>query len=262
MDFLEKIISAKTKEVELLKQAAPYDDLKDKVKDLPAGRNFRDAIEGADCAIIAEIKKHSPLKGSLKEDADPVEIALLYENSGAAAVSVLTDRIFFHGASEYLSEIKKAVRIPVLRKDFIIDPYQIYESKLMGADALLLISSLLDEKMLLEYICIAMNLKMWPLVEVHTPTDIASAVSAGAEIIGINNRNLETFKTDIDTTKELAPLVPAGKTLVSESGIRTRKDVETLMQAGVHAFLIGEALMLSPDPGRKLRELLKGEERQ
>ncbi|HLA05286.1 MAG TPA: indole-3-glycerol phosphate synthase TrpC, partial [Syntrophales bacterium] len=202
-----------------------------------------------------EVKKHSPSSGSLKENADPRAVALLYEKYGAAAVSVLTDRVFFHGAPEYLIDIKKTVRIPVLRKDFIIDTYQIYETRLMGADALLLISRLLSVDKLREFIWIATSLKMWPLVEVHSREELEKALAASVEIIGINNRDLKTFTTDIKTTIELAPFVPAGKTLISESGIKERRDVEILMKEGLRAFLIGEALMLAPDPGRKLMEL-------
>src|SRR3972149_6293929 len=254
-NILDRIVQTKREEIDRLKQAMPFGELQSRIKDIPECLDLRKAIDGNHCAIIAEVKKHSPSSGSLREDADPCAFALLYEKYGAAAVSVLTDRVFFHGAPEYLVDIKKAVRIPVLRKDFIIDIYQIYESRLMGADALLLISRLLPVEQLREFILIAMSLRMWPLVEVHSREELENALAAGAEIIGINNRDLKTFTTDIKTTIELAPLVPAGKTLVSESGIHSRKDIETLKKAGIRAFLIGEALMLAPDPGRKLMEL-------
>ncbi len=254
-NILDRIVKAKRTEIERLKQSMPVSKLLDQLKDLPEGIDFRKAIDGKQCAIIAEVKKHSPSSGSLKENADPCQVAVLYAQNGAAAVSVLTEREFFHGAPEYLTAIKKVIRIPALRKDFIIDPYQIYETRCMGADALLLIAGLLPVGTLREFIHITLSLRMWPLVEVHSRSELEVALAADAEIIGINNRNLKTFTTDINTTSDLLPYVPAGKTLISESGISTRGDIEILMKAGVHAFLVGEALMLAPDPGRKLLEL-------
>ncbi len=256
MGFLEKIIEVKREEVTRLRQRTPLEELQAMVKGRPAGLDFRGAITSGACSIIAEVKKYSPSKGSLREDLQPSFVASLYEKNGAAAVSVLTDREFFHGSPDYLRDIKETVRIPVLRKDFIIDPYQIYESKLLGADAMLLIAGLLPEIILREYIDLTMSLGVWPLVEVHAPADLAVALSAGAEIIGINNRDLHTFATDINTTLRLAPLIPPGKTVISESAIRTRDDITTLMEAGIHAFLVGEALVSAADPGCKLRELL------
>ncbi len=256
MGFLEKIIEVKREEVARLKQRVPLEELQSLVKGRPAGLDFRRAITSGACSIIAEVKKHSPSKGSLREDLEPGVVASLYESNGAAAISVLTDREFFHGAPDYLTAIKETARIPVLRKDFIIDPYQIYESKLLGADALLLIAGLLPEIRLREYIALALSLGVWPLVEVHASADLAVALSAGAEIIGINNRDLHTFTTNIDTTRQLAPSIPPGKTVISESGIRTREDITRLMESGIHAFLVGEALISAADPGRKLRELL------
>jgi indole-3-glycerol phosphate synthase len=259
MDMLDKIIEVKRKEIEQLKKILPQAELQERAKNLWDTLDFKKAIDSRECAIIAEVKKHSPSKGSLREDADPCAVAALYEKNGAAAISVLTDRLFFHGSPEYLIDIKKIVQIPVLRKDFVIDAYQIYETRLMGADALLLIAGILSEKMLREYIQITKFLSMSPLVEVHSREELDIAIAAGAEIIGINNRDLKTFTTDIKTTIELAPLVPAGTTLISESGIKNRNDIEILKQAGVHAFLVGETLMLASDPGRKLRELAGAE---
>lgn len=257
MGILQDIVEVKKREVERLKLMTPFGDLQQQVKDSApsADRDFRQAISSGPCAIIAEVKKHSPSKGSLKEDIDPCAVAVLYEKSGAAAISVLTEREYFHGSPDYLVAIKQRVTIPLLRKDFIIDPYQIYETKLIGADALLLISGLLAEARLREYIQTAMSLGIWPLVEVHTIADLQIALAAGAEIIGINNRDLKTFHTDINNSIALASHVPLGKTLISESGIATRNDITILMRAGIHAFLIGEALMSAPDPGQKLREL-------
>jgi indole-3-glycerol phosphate synthase len=255
MTILDEIIETKRKEIEQLKQALPQAELQKRLVDMPDTFDFRKAIDSKDCAIIAEVKKHSPSRGSLKEDADHCSVAALYEENGAAAISVLTDSRFFHGSPDYLIDIRKIVRIPVLRKDFIIDPYQIYESRFMGADAVLLIAGILSEETLQKYIQIAKMLSIAPLVEAHSKEDLGIAVAAGAEIIGINNRNLKTFTTDIKTTLDLAPLIPPGKTIISESGIRKRKDIEIMSNAGVHAFLIGESLMLASEPGRKLREL-------
>jgi indole-3-glycerol phosphate synthase len=257
MGILQDIVKVKKSEIARLKQREPISELQRRVEDCaaPAGRDFRQAVSSGACAIIAEVKRRSPSKGSLREDIDPGEVALLYEQSGAAAISVLTERDFFHGSPDYLVTIKQKVAIPVLRKDFIIDPYQIYETKLLGADALLLISGLLREARLREYIQTAMSLGIWPLVEVHTVADLQIALAAGAEIIGINNRDLKTFHTDINNSLVLAPLVPPGKTLISESGIATKDDISILTDAGIRAFLIGEALMRAADPGAKLREL-------
>ncbi len=262
MNILDKIVAAKRREVGLLKQSRPLGELRDQVADLPAGAgpDFRAALNVGPCAIIAEIKKHSPSRGSLREDIDPGEVALLYERHGAAAISVLTEREFFHGAAEYLAAVKKKVGIPVLRKDFIIDPYQIYETRLLGADALLLIAGLLPVGELREFISLAMSLGIWPLVEVHSGVDLAIALAAGAEIIGINNRDLTTFTVDIGNTLALAREIPPGKTLISESGIGSREQIVTLMQAGIRGFLIGETLMSAADPGRKLGELLGREQ--
>lgn len=256
MNILEKIVAVKKTEVRYLKNRTSLEDLRDRVKGLPAGVDFRKAIRSGNCAIIAEVKKHSPSKGSLRENIDPAQVALLYEKSGASAISVLTDREFFHGSSAHLLDIKKVLGIPILRKDFLIDPYQIYETKLMEADAVLLIAGLLPEGQLRDYIQLTMSLDIWPLVEVHTIEDLQIALAAGAEIIGINNRDLKTFTIDINTTVNLVPFIPPNKTVVSESGINAREDIETLMKAGVHAFLIGEALMRASDPGSKLKELL------
>ncbi len=256
MNILDKIVAVKKKEVHRQQESISLAELQERVQGLPRGRDFKKAISSGDSAIIAEVKKHSPSAGSIREDLDHCALALAYEKNGAAAISVLTDREFFHGSTAYLREIKKALGIPVLRKDFLIDPYQIYETKLMGADAVLLIAGLLEEDKLREYLELTRSLGIWPLVEVHSREELQQALAAGADIIGINNRDLKTFVTDLKTTRELAPLVPPQKLVVSESGIKARGDVEALQKMGVHAFLIGEALMCAADPGLKLRELL------
>lgn len=257
MDILEEIVAAKRLELAEQKRHSPFAAVREMVTDLPVinACDFRSALSAEGCSIIAEVKKHSPSRGKLREEVDPLQIARCYEQNGAKAISVLTERTFFHGKPEYLETIKKEVAIPVLRKDFIVDSYQIYETKLLGADALLLIAGLLPPDILEEFIKTSMSLQIWPLVEVHSQGDLDIALAAGAEIIGINNRNLKDFKTDIRNTLDLLPNIPAGKTIVSESGINNKVQIAILRQAGVHAFLIGETLMSAPDPGRKLREL-------
>ncbi len=254
MSFLKKIIAVKEEEVARLRNGMSLPELRERAIGMPAGRNFRGAIAAGTCTVIAEVKKHSPSLGSLREDLDPCETASLYEKNGAAAISVLTDRSFFHGAPEYLTEIGKTVKIPVLRKDFIIDVHQIYESKLLGADAVLLIARLFTGKKLRQFVDLALSLAICPLVEVHGTEDLGIALNAGAEVIGINNRDLKTFATDIGNTLRLVPHIPPDKIVISESAIRTREDIIRLTGAGVRAFLIGEALVSAADPGQKLRE--------
>jgi indole-3-glycerol phosphate synthase len=254
--ILDRIVAAKSREIASLKQATPLARLQEAVNDLPRARDFRQAINHRPCAIVAEVKKSSPSKGTIREQFEPVQIASIYQEHGAQAVSVLTDEQFFEGKGDYLTAIKKAISLPLLRKDFIIDPYQIYETRILGGDALLLIAAILDKGQLQEYIQLAEQLGLASLVEVHTKEELAKALAAGAEIIGINNRDLQTFSTDLKRTLELAPMIPKGTIVVAESGITTRKDIELLMQAGVHCFLIGEALMRADDIGKKLRELL------
>lgn len=254
--ILKRIVEAKRKEVASLKEMTPLAQLENAIGNLLPVRDFRGAISNARCSIIAEVKRSSPSKGRIREEFDPVQIATLYQDNGAQAVSVLTDEAFFDGKGAYLSGIKKSVYLPLLRKDFIIDSYQIYETRFLGGDALLLIAGLLEQGQLQEYIDLSETLGLAPLVEVHTREELDKALAAGAGIIGINNRDLKTFSTDIKTTLELAPLIPRDRVVVTESGINTREDIEQLMEAGIHAFLIGEALMRSEDIGGKLRELL------
>ncbi len=257
--ILDQIVTTKRQEVASLKKTTPLARLQEATNNLPPTRDFKQAISNRPCAIIAEVKRSSPSKGRIREHFDPVQIASLYQEHGAQAVSVLTDEQFFEGKGAYLAAIKKAIALPVLRKDFIIDEYQIYETRVLGGDALLLIASILDKGQLQEYIQLAEQLGVAPLVEVHTREELTKALNAGAEIIGINNRDLQTFTTDLKRTLELAPLIPQGKTIVAESGIATRRDIELLMQAGVHCFLIGETLMRAHDIGKKLGELLATE---
>ena len=206
--------------------------------------------------MIAEVKKASPSRGLIRADFDPAEIAAAYEEAGASAISVLTDEKNFQGRLEYLEAVHRAVSLPVLQKDFIIDPYQVYEARAALADAILLIVAALCREELTEFMALAEELGMASLVEVHTSEELDVALEVGAKVIGINNRNLQTFETKLETTLELAPKIPSDRILVSESGIFTRADVERLMAAGVDAVLVGEALMREPDPGTKVRELL------
>ena len=255
--ILTKIVAVKRREVARRKALRPLATLEKMITGLPPARDFKAALDAdTGCAIIAEIKRRSPSRGLLREDFDPIRIAAEYEQNRAAAISVLTDETFFGGSDTILSAVKATVSLPVLRKEFIIDPYQIHETRAIGADALLLIAAILTEVQLREYRALSASLGLAALVEVHNGTELEKALGAGAEIIGINNRDLKTFRTDLQTTLALAPLIPADRIAVSESGIRNRRDIETLAKAGIRAFLIGETLIAAPEIGPKLKELL------
>ena len=257
MTILDNIHKHKLTEVAENKRRAPLDTLKERIPKVPAAKSFGAALKsGANIRIIAEIKKASPSLGVIRKDFHPVEIARIYETGGAAAISVLTDEKFFQGSLSYLTEVKKAVGLPILRKDFIIDPYQIYEARAAGADAILLIAAMLSGDEIQDYLALSGSLGMECLVEVHSEEELKNVLQTNAHIIGINNRNLATFVTDMATTLRLRQMIPGGKTVVSESGIKTRGDVETLLKAGVGAILVGETLMKSQDISAKLRELL------
>lgn len=254
--ILKKIVAVKREEVAGRKKTRPLSELEAAIRTMPPPRDFRQALLDKDCAVIAEVKRLSPSRGLLREDFDPVRIATMYEHNGAAAVSILTDETFFGGNDVILSAVRGAVSLPVLRKEFIIDPYQIHETRAIGGDALLLIAAILTEGQLREFLALATSLGLAVLVEVHDREEMETALRAGNGIVGINNRDLKTFQTDIRTTLELAPLIPTDRIAVSESGIRMREDIEVLMQAGIRAFLIGETLMTSPDAGATLRGFL------
>ena len=254
--ILDDIVKVKRREVAERKKATPISAPAAATGRMPPTRDFRQALSGGDCAIIAEVKRRSPSRGVIREDFDPVRIAGEYERHGTAAVSVLTDETFFGGSDANLTAVKSAISLPVLRKEFIIDPWQIHETRTIGADALLLITAILGENQLREYREIAASLGLASLVEVHDRIELETALRAGAEIIGINNRDLKTFSTDIGTSRTLAPLIPTDRIIVSESGIHLRSEIETLMQAGVRVFLIGEVLVAAPDREGKLGELL------
>jgi len=254
--ILDDIVEVKRREVAERKKTTPLAALEGTIKGMPPTRDFRKSLDGGGCAIIAEVKRRSPSRGALRKEFDPAGIALEYERHGAAAVSVLTDETFFGGSSGDLSAVRNAVSLPVLRKEFIIDPWQIHETRVIGADALLLIAAVLTERELREYRELASSLGMASLVEIHDRGELEKALRTGAEIIGINNRDLRTFATDIRTSLDLAPLIPADRLVVSESGIRTRGEIEILTQAGIRAFLIGETLMTAPEIGNTLKGLL------
>ena len=256
--ILDKILADKRIEVDARKAQVSLEQVKDAAVKASALLDFASSVASRPSSVklIAEIKKASPSKGLIRPDFDPVAIAKIYEKSGASAISVLTDEKYFQGHLDYLKAVKEAVSLPVLRKDFIIDPYQIYESRAAGADAVLLIVAALSREELSEFMALSEKLGMASLVEVHTFEELDTALEIGAKIIGINNRNLQTFETKLETTLELAAKIPGDRVIVSESGIFTRADVEKLMSAGVDAVLVGESLMREPDPGVKVKELL------
>jgi len=256
---LAQIVESKKARLERLKRMIPADAVKSSAgrTTLIKTRSFYNALDRDDrLNLIAEIKKASPSKGLLREEYDPVEIAIDYESHGAAAISILTEEDHFLGSLEHLRGVRPNVSRPLLRKDFIFDPYQVYEAAAVGADAILLIVAILDVATLASLIQLAEQTGLDALVEVHDRQELNTALGAGAKIIGINNRDLKTFKVDLHTTLQLAPHVPDAAILVSESGIHTADDIRMLRDAGCDAFLIGEAFMKVDKPGRALRELM------
>jgi indole-3-glycerol phosphate synthase len=258
-DILQAILARKAEEVRERSSRLPLAELRARCADLPAPRGFADALRrtiGAGApAVIAEVKKASPSKGVIRPDFHPSEIARSYEFGGACCLSVLTDVDFFQGNDAYLQQARAACRLPVLRKDFTVDAWQVYESRWLGADCILLIVSALGDAALAELSNLAMSLDMDVLVEVHDLDELERALPLGAPLIGVNNRNLRTFEVSLDTTLALKPMVPADRILVAESGIHTTADVARLRSEGVHAFLVGEAFMRAPDPGVELARL-------
>lgn len=262
-NILDQIVAAKRIAVARQRRLEPLPEMQRLVRDWPAAPDLAAALRDdgrADChpvRLIAEVKKASPSRGLLCPDFDPIGLARTYAANGAAAVSVLTDA-HFQGEPRHLSAIKEtgaAGTAPVLRKDFIFDPWQVYESRIMGADAFLLIAAILAPTQLAELLALGRDVGMTALVEVHTPAEIQTALDAGAAVIGINNRDLRTFQTDLAVTAELAPRIPRDKVIVSESGIFTPEHLQRLERLGVNAALIGEALVTAPDPAAKVREL-------
>lgn len=260
-DILQRILATKRAETAAARRLVSIDEIERLARAAPPPRDFVQAIHtkvaAGNTAVIAEIKRASPSKGVLRQDFDPAAIARSYEAGGAACLSVLTDREYFQGAPEHLSAARAACTLPVLRKDFIVEPYQILEARAMGADCILLIAAALPAAGLRELERLAHSLGMAVLIEIHDASEVATALSLATPLIGINNRNLRTFATSLRTTLDLLPRIPAGKTVVTESGIRGREDVLQLRKSGVQAFLVGEAFMRAPDPGAALRALLQ-----
>ncbi len=255
--ILDEIVDYKRQFVMETRRRTPLEAVRRLAESAPCSPSFFQRLtERDDVAIIAEVKKASPSKGIIRTDFDPVEIAEAYESNGASAVSVLTDEKYFQGADDYLTRISCAVDLPALRKEFVIDPYQVYEAKAIGAAAVLLIVAILSRAELEDYLGLCREVGLDALVEVHTGDEVLTALEAGAGIVGINNRDLKTFHTDLQTTVKLVEGIPDEVVIVSESGIHTRDDVVRLRDAGADAVLVGESLMREPDIGRKLRELL------
>ncbi len=258
-DVLKKILARKAEEVAEVSEAFDFKALRHEARSAPPPRGFlralRARVEAGMPAVIAEVKKASPSKGLLRADFHPDEIARSYEAGGATCVSVLTDRDFFQGHDMHLQQARDACALPVLRKDFMIDAHQIWESRLIGADCVLLIVAALSDDHLAELDGLARDLGMDVLLEVHSEPELERALALEPDLLGINNRDLHTFETDIDTTLRLLPRIPEATFVVTESGFATREEIERMREAGVHSFLIGESFMRAEEPGEKLREL-------
>ncbi|MDR7417319.1 MAG: indole-3-glycerol phosphate synthase TrpC [Armatimonadota bacterium] len=252
---LDEIIAHKRGEVAAGLRAVPLDEMRARAAAAPPARDFAAAIAGPGLRIIAEVKRASPSAGAIRHDADPAATARVYEQAGVAAVSVLTDRRYFSGSADDLRAVKAAVGVPILRKDFVIDPYQVYEARAIGADAVLLIAGSVPASDLAALGRLTAGLGMTALFEVHDEAQVGDALDAGARVIGINNRDLRTLRVDLDTTRRVRPRIPAGIIVISESGIETPEDVARVRALGVQAVLVGTALMASPDPAAHLAAL-------
>lgn len=257
--ILDKILAAKAAEVAAAKARKPLDKMREDAKKASPPRDFAAAIANKiasrQAAVIAEIKKASPSRGVLRERFDPGAIAQSYERNGAACLSVLTDRDFFQGSPEDLVKARAACALPVLRKDFILDPYQVYESRAAGADCILLIAAALQREAMRELESLAQQLKMAVLVEIHNARELELALALDTPLFGINNRDLHTFETRLEVTLDLLEKIPGDRIVVTESGILAREDVAMMQRNGVNAFLVGEAFMRAPDPGAELKRL-------
>ena len=258
-DILKKILHRKEEEIAERSARKSVSDLREIIVDASPVRGFIKAIENkisqGKSAVIAEIKQASPSKGVLRNDFDPAEIAKSYERNGAACLSVLTDKDYFQGSEDYLQQARAATSIPVIRKDFIIDPYQVYEARAINADCILLIVAALGDKKLIELLDLANQLGMDVLMEVHDQEEMERALLTGAKLIGVNNRNLRTFEVSLNNTLDMLAMVPADRLLVTESGILAPADVKLMHDNNINAFLVGEAFMRAEDPGEKLAEL-------
>ncbi|MCC6727987.1 MAG: indole-3-glycerol phosphate synthase TrpC [Chthonomonadales bacterium] len=257
MSVLSQILADKRTEVDCARRRVPVEELQARVADMPAPRDFLGALmAAARPALIAEVKRASPSKGIIRHDFDPIAIARTYADNGAACLSILTDEPYFQGHLSYLAAIRGVIDLPLLRKDFIIDEYQLLESRAAGADAVLLIEAALQSGEMRGMVEAARALGMAAIVEVHDRAELEEVLTTPVRILGINNRDLHLFRTSLQTTIDLLPLVPADRVVVSESGINTRADVERLREAGAHAVLVGESLMRELDIAGKMRELL------
>jgi indole-3-glycerol phosphate synthase len=258
-DILRRILAVKAQEIAAAQRTRPLDAVRAEAATAPVPRGFAAALRATIAAgrpgVIAEVKKASPSKGVLRADFDPAALARAYQAGGAACLSVLTDRTFFQGAPEHLVAARASCTLPVLRKDFIVEPYQVYETRAMGADCILLIVAALDLPRMLDLAALAHGLHMDVLVEVHDAAELDLALALPTPLVGINNRNLRTFETRLDTTLGLLPRIPADRLVVTESGILCREDVQLMRGNSVNAFLVGEAFMREPDPGAALRRL-------
>lgn len=255
--FLEDIVADSRAELEASQARQPLAELRRMAQQQPTALGLAPALSGTRFRLIAEVKQASPSRGVIRPDFNPVAIARSYAQSGAAAISVLTEARYFKGSLNHLKGIRRAVtNLPLLRKDFILDPYQVYQARAYGADSLLLIVAILTPKKLGELLELSHEVGMDCLVEVHNEKELEIALDSGAKIIGINNRDLKTFNVDLATTRRLRPLIPRGRIVVSESGIKDGRDIAKLKKWGVNAALVGEALMLAPDIAAKMKELL------
>jgi indole-3-glycerol phosphate synthase len=254
--MLNKIIVQKREEIEQRKKIATTTYLQERIAQQNPLFDLAPALKGNHIRLIAEVKLASPSRGMLSPNLNPTKLAQNYAEGGAAAISVLTEANYFMGSIEHLAAIREVVKLPLLRKDFVFDPYQVYESRAYGADALLLIAAILSQEQLEELVSLSHSLGLKCLVEVHNEGEVEKAILSEAEIIGINNRDLNTFTVDIDTTHRLRPLIPQKRIVVSESGIKSRKDIEKLGKWGVDAILVGEALIAAGDVLAKMKELL------
>jgi indole-3-glycerol phosphate synthase len=257
VSVLQRILEVKRGEIAAAKQHSPLSSIENRAHAAPPVRDFVAALRARKPAVIAEIKKASPSRGVLRADFDPAAIAQSYEKAGAACISVLTDRQFFQGDAAHLAAARAASALPILRKDFVIEPYQVLESRAFGADCILLIAACLTKDRMIELESLAASLAMAVLVEVHDATELEAALALRTPLIGVNNRNLKTFETRLETTLELLPRIPASRIVITESGILAAADVSRMRSAGVDTFLVGEAFMRSPDPGAALASLFR-----
>jgi indole-3-glycerol phosphate synthase len=258
-DILEKIVEVKHQEVQAARKRKSLEAVRADAQSRVLTRDFvgamRSKMAAGQAAVIAEVKKASPSKGVLRPDFIPADIAQSYAEHGAACLSVLTDQSFFQGCADYLKQARASCDLPVLRKDFMVDAYQIYESRAMGADCVLLIAACLDDAQMRDLEALALSLNMAVLIEVHDGAELDRALALRSPLLGINNRNLKTFEVSLDTTLGLQARVPADRLIITESGIATAADVQRMRQAGIHAFLVGEAFMRADEPGLALEQL-------